>query len=127
MWTIFNSQQKAIANCDFEPNQAELALRAEMAVYHDEQIPLQEALFHEGNVKRKPFLRLSAEKAELCATITITCEDQSISKVPLVIAGTAVTRPLGSFKLLGEPGVTVKIDFDMEQFCGEPLEVIFDA
>ncbi len=127
MWTIFNSEQKAIANCDYEPNQAELALRGERAVYHEEPISLHEALLHEGNVKRKPFLRLKAEKAELCATITITCEDESISEVPMVMAGTTVTKPLGSFKLLGEPGVTVKIDFNREQFCGEPLEVVFDA
>lgn len=127
MWTIFNSRQKAIANCDYEPNQAELALRGEKAVYHEKPISLHEALIHEGNVRRKPLIRLVAEKAELCATIAITCEDESISKVPLIIAGTTVIKPLGSFKLIGDPGVTVKIDFDREQFCGEPLEVIFHA
>jgi len=127
MWTIFNVQQKAIANCDYEPNQNELTLRGEKAVFHEEMIPLQEALFNEGNVKRKPLLRFTAEKIDFCATITITCEDQSISEVPLLIAGTAVTKPLGLFQLIGEPGVTVKIDIDTELFCGEPLEVNFDA
>ncbi|WP_312516256.1 hypothetical protein [Anaerospora sp.] len=127
MWTIFNSQQKAISNCDYEPNQEELTLRDEKAVYHEELIPLQEAFLNQGNVKRKPSLRLTAEKNDFCATITITCEDQSISEVPLSIAGTAVTKPLGSFQLFGEPSATVKIDFDTELFCGEPLEVNFDA
>lgn len=127
MWTIFNSQQKAIANCDYEPNQDALTLQGERAIFHEALIPLHEACLKEGIVKRKPLVRLAAEKAELCATITITCEDQSISKVPLIIAGTTVTKPLGSFNLLGEPGVTVKIDFDRELFCGEPLEVSFDA
>ncbi|MDF2927889.1 MAG: hypothetical protein K0Q75_127 [Anaerospora sp.] len=127
MWTIFNSQQKAIANCDYEPNQEELALRGEQAIFHETFISLQEALVYEGNVKRKPLLRLIAEMNDFCATIIITCEDQRISEVPLSIAGTAVTKSLGSFRLLGEPGVVVKIDFDTEQFCGEPLEVIFDA
>lgn len=126
MWTIFNSRQKAVANCDYEPNQVELGLRGVKAVYHEESISLHEALFHEGNVKRKPFLRLTAEKAELGATITIICEDESIYEVPLVIAGTAITKPLGSFQLLGEPGVTVKIDFETDLFCGDPLEVSFD-
>lgn len=127
MWTIFNSEQKAIANCDYEPNQAALALQGEKAVFHEALIPLHEACFKEGIVKRKPLLIMTAEKAELCATIAITCEDESISEVPLIIAGTTVTKPLGSFQLLGDPGVTVKINFDREQFCGEPLEVVFDV
>lgn len=127
MWTIFNSEQKAVANCDYEPNQAELVLRGEKAVFHEELIPLHEACLKEGIVKRKPFLRLTAEKADYCATITVSCEDQSISEIPLEIAGAIVTKPLGLFQLLGEPGVTVIIDFDREQFCGEPLEVNFDA
>ena len=127
MWTIFNSEQKAVANCDYEPNQDALALQGEMAVFHEALIPLHEVCLKEGIVKRKPLLGLTVDKAELCAKITVTCDDQSISEVPLVIAGTTVTKPLGPFQLLGEPGVTVKIDFDRELFCSEPLEVSFDA
>lgn len=127
MWTIFNSEQNAIANCDYEPNQDALALQGERAIFHEALIPLHEACLKEGIVKRKPLLSLTADKVELCAKITITCDDQSISEIPLEIAGAIVTKPLGAFQLLGEPGVTVKIDFDRELFCGEPLEVSFDA
>jgi len=127
MWTIFNLQQKAVANCDFEPNQDELVWRGERAVFHEELIPLQAALLAEGTVKRKPSLRLTAERTDNYAMITMTCDVQDIDEVPLFIAGTAVTKPLGSFVLTGEPGVTVRIDFDTDLFCGEPLEVTFDA
>lgn len=127
MWTIFNSQQKAIANCDFEPNQDELTLRGEKAVFHEELISLQEALFAEETVKRKPFLLITAEKTDNYVTITMACDVQDIYEVPLFIEGTAVTKPLGSFVLTGEPGLSVRISFDPELFCGEPLEVDFDA
>lgn len=53
MWYIFNSDKKAIATCDFKPNQDDLATRNEIAVESQEIIPLSEAYLENGLILKK--------------------------------------------------------------------------
>lgn len=47
MWYIFNSDGKAIASCDFEPNNEDLAIRGESAIESPEKIPLNKVAINE--------------------------------------------------------------------------------
>lgn len=125
MWTIFNDENKAVANCDLEPNHADLAIRGERACFHAEPIALPEALLAEGAVCRKPLVSFSAKVANGLAEITVNCEDDSIREIPLVIGGITVTKPVGTFVINGEPGIVLFIDFDHTGLRGNGLEVIF--
>mgnify|MGYP000908140681 CR=1 FL=1 len=125
MWTIFNHENKAVANCDFEPNYADLATRGERACFHTESVALPEALPVEGAVRRKPLVSFSAKVINGAAEITVNCEDDSIKEIPLIIGGIAVTKPMGRFVINGEPGITLAIDFDHTGLRGDGLEVLF--
>ncbi|HWR56358.1 MAG TPA: hypothetical protein VN462_07610 [Negativicutes bacterium] len=125
MWTIFNHENKAVANCNFEPNHADLATRGECACFHAEPIALPEALPAEGTVRRKPLVSFAAKVANGVAEITVDCEDDSIREIPLLIGGITVTKPVGSFVINGEPGIALAIDFDHTGLRGNGLEVLF--
>ena len=127
MWTIFNSQNKPLANCDYEPNQEELSIRGEQAIYHEYLVPLDEARLIDGIVDFKPLVTLRAEIVNHIAKITVECDDSTISTIPLLIAGVLVLKPVGSFTLVGEPELNVIIDFDKDSFRGNTLEVKFGA
>jgi len=125
MWTIFNAQGIAVANCDNEPDHADLAGRNEQAYFHADAIPLQEAALVNGNVRPKPLVVLGAIVTNNIADITIECSDETVTEVPLIIAGFTIAKPVGPFTLTGEKGITVIVDFDHSHFTGSPLEVRF--
>lgn len=127
MWTIFNRRGKAVANCDAQPDQDDLAARGERAVYHQDVIPLAEAKLDGDVVGRKPLVTLEAALNGLSAIVSVSCSDTVISQIPLFIGGTTVLKPPGDFTLDGEPGIRLVIDFDRGLFRGDSLEVLFDG
>jgi|GEM_PF-7007935 len=125
MWTIFNSEGITVSNCDFEPNHADLLIRGERAYFHDEPIALSEALLDDGAVKRKSLVTLKATVVGSVATVTVACEDVSITAIPLLIAGVAVIKPPGTFVINGEPNLKLAVDVDRARLRGNGLEVCF--
>jgi len=125
MWTVFDATNRPVANVDFEPNRDELALREEQAIYHEEYMALEEVMLVGASARKKPLLVLTGVVLEQTATITVACEEAAVTEVPLTINGTAVLKPIGDFRLTGEPGLKVMIDFARETFRGEQLEVEF--
>jgi hypothetical protein len=125
MWTIFNAAGKAVVNCDSEPNHDDLATRGERAIFHVNLVDLPEVLLVDGAVKWKPLVRLEANVEGNIATVTVNCDDNTVLEIPLLISGTPVMKPIGTFTIAGEVGVNVRIDVDREQFRGNALEVSF--
>lgn len=127
MWTIFDGQGRAVANCDAQPHFDDLALRGERAVYHQENIPLEEVILDGDVAKRKAVIELAVSVNGLSATVTASCRDTGVSEIPLLIGETKFVRPPGTFIVNGEPGVSLLIDFERDFFQGNCLEVIFDG
>jgi hypothetical protein len=125
MWTVFNVQNKAIANCNYKPSVEDLASREETAHFHEEVIELWDAMLEDGIVKRKYLVTLSAAVSGNTAEISVACDNPDIREIPLLVNDVKVIKSLGIFTIAGEPGMELVIDFERDLFRGEVLEVVF--
>lgn len=127
MWTIFNSLGQAVANCDIQPNFDDLTARGERAVCHAEAIPLEEIMLVGDDLKRKTKVGLTATICGLTATITVSCDDSSVTEIPLLINDVAIVKTPGEFVIYGEPGIGLTVETAAESFCMNRLEVVFNV
>lgn len=125
MWTIFDSEGRAVANSNLEPDNEDATARDERAVFHEEVISLDEIILDGNTIKRKPLIVLAATMDDFAATISVSCDDPTICEIPLLIGETHVIKPPGDWIIYGEAGVSTLVDFDRKLFRGKCLEVIF--
>lgn len=52
-WYVVDANNKVIVKCEYEPDANDLQSRNETAVFSKEEIPLQEAEYHNGKITRR--------------------------------------------------------------------------